>query len=66
MAQGRAFRPSKTTWLDRNQIRERLEFNNVILVDDTGIEPAIPTMSILAYAVLRVSRVLTSKGFTLN
>lgn len=30
MAQGRAFRPSKTSWLDRNQIRERLEFKNVI------------------------------------
>ena len=39
MAQGRAFRPSKTAWLDRNQIRERLEFKNLILVDDTGIEP---------------------------
>jgi len=35
-------------------------------VDDTGIEPVTPTMSILAYAVLRVSRVLTSNAFTLN
>ena len=29
-------------------------------VDDTGIEPVTPTMSILAYAVLRVSSVLSS------
>ena len=35
-------------------------------VDDTWIEPVTPTMSILAYAVLRVSRVLTSNAFTLN
>jgi hypothetical protein len=35
-------------------------------VDDTGIEPVTPTMSILAYAVLRVSGVLTSNAFTLN
>jgi hypothetical protein len=42
------------------------EFIKVKLVDDTGIEPVTPTMSILAYAVLRVSRVLTSNAFTLN
>ena len=35
-------------------------------VDDTGIEPVTPTMSILTYAVLRLSRVLTSNAFTLN
>ena len=35
-------------------------------VDDTGIEPVTLTMSIFAYAVLRVSRVLTSNAFTLN
>jgi hypothetical protein len=35
-------------------------------VDDTGIEPVTLTMSIVAYAALRVSRVLTSNAFTLN
>ena len=33
-------------------------------VDDTGIEPVTPTMSILAYAVLGVSRRFSSKVIT--
>jgi len=33
------------------------------MVDDTGIEPVTPTMSILAYAVLHVSSVLCSTWF---
>jgi hypothetical protein len=36
------------------------------MVDDTGIEPVTPTMSIVGYAVLRVSRDLTSNAFTFS
>ena len=69
MAQGRAFRPSKTAWLDRNQIRERLEFKNLILVDDTGIEPVTPTMSMwcsTAEPIVRGGVILAVGYFRLN
>ena len=45
MAQGRAFRPGKNFWYTANQIMEIQEFIKVKLVDDTGIEPVTPTMS---------------------